>query len=333
MPHSWLKDIATMRRFLAIATVLTLFCPSAAVRAAEEGYPVKPIRFIVPFPPGGNADAIARPLADKLSERWGQQVVIDNRSGGGGIIGESLAAQAVPDGHTILYVSISHAVNSSLYKKLPFDPAKDLEPVVLAVSVPNMLVVHQGVAARSVAELIELAKARPGQLNYASSGNGTSQHLAGELFKRRAGVDIVRVAYKGSALASVDFLAGRIEMMFDVITSCVRYVATGRVRALGITSAKRSDLFPNVPAISESVPNYELTGWQGVLVPARTPPAIVKKLNEALVEILKSKEIRDKFTSIGADPVASTPQEFKTLIAKERAKWGTILKQAGIEAE
>lgn len=333
MRHSRLTCLVTMCRGFCVAAGLLLLALSAAAGAADAAYPVKPIRFIVPFPPGGNADAIARPLADKLNERWGQQVVIDNRGGAGGVIGESLAAQAVPDGYTILYVSISHAVNRSLYKKLPYDPGKDFEPVVLAVSVPNMLVVHQSVAARSVGELIELAKARPGQLNYGSSGNGTSQHLAGELFKRRAGVDIVRVAYKGSALAGIDFLAGRLEMMFDVITNCVRYVATGRVRALGITSAKRSSLFPNVPAIAEFVPDYELTGWQGILVPARTPPAIVKKLNDALVDILRSKEIRDKFTSIGAEPVASTPQEFKTLIAKETARWGQILKQAGIEAE
>ncbi|MCW5603733.1 MAG: tripartite tricarboxylate transporter substrate binding protein [Burkholderiales bacterium] len=322
-----------MRTLLCVAAGLSLYALGIAAWAADAAYPVKPIRFIVPFPAGGNADAIARPLADKLAERWGQQVVIDNRGGAGGVIGESLAAQALPDGYTILYVSIAHAVNRSLHKKLPYDPVKDFEPVVLAVSVPNMLVVHQAVPARSVVELIELAKARPGQLNYGSSGNGTSQHLAGELFKRRAGVDIVRVAYKGSAAAGIDLVAGRIEMMLDVITNCVRYVATGRVRALGITSAERSSLFPNVPAIGEFVPGYELTGWQGILVPARTPPAIIKKLNDALVDILRSKDIRDKFTSIGANPVANTPHEFKTFIAKERVKWELILKQAGIEAE
>ncbi|MDB5809647.1 MAG: hypothetical protein JWN94_1769 [Betaproteobacteria bacterium] len=322
-----------VRNCVFAAAGFSLLTLSAVTRAADQSYPVKPIRFIVPFPAGGNADAIARPLADKLNERWGQQVVIDNRGGAGGVIGESLTAQAAPDGYTILYVSISHAVNPSLYKKLPYDPIKDFEPVVLAVSVPNMLVVHQGVAARSVGELIEMAKARPGQLNYGSSGNGTSQHLAGELFKRRAGVDIVRVPYKGSALASVDFLAGRLEMMFDVITNCVRYVATGRVRALGITSTKRSSLFPNVPAIAETVPGYDLTGWQGILVPARTPPAIIKRLNEALVDILRSKDVRDKFMSIGADPVAGTPQEFKALIASEIIRWKDVMKQAGIEAE
>ncbi len=315
---------------MAGAVLLSL---GAAAYAADPAYPAKPIRFIVPFPAGGNADAIARPLSEKLSERWGQQVVIDNRGGAGGVIGESLTAQAVPDGHTILYVSISHAVNPSLYRKLPYDAVKDFEPVTLAVSVPNMLVVHQNVPAHTVPELIALAKAKPGQLNYGSSGNGTSQHLAGELFKRRAGVDIVRVAYKGSTLAGVDFLAGRIEMMFDVITNCVRYVATGRIRPLGITSAKRSSLFPNVPSIGEFVPNYELTGWQGILAPAGTPPAIVKKLNTALVEILRSSDVREKFFAIGAEPVGSTPQEFKTLIGKEIVKWGQVMKQAGIEAE
>ena len=333
MRRSWLMGLLSVRSYFSVAAGFSLLTFSAAAFAADPSYPAKPIRFIVPFPAGGNADAIARPLADKLNERWGQQVVIDNRGGAGGVIGETLTAQAVPDGYTILYVSMSHAVNRSLYKKLPYDPVRDFEPVVFAVSVPNMLVVHQGVAARSVAELVELAKARPGQLNYGSSGNGTSQHLAGELFKRRAGVDIVRVAYKGSALAGIDFLAGRVEMMFDVITNCVRYVATGRVRALGITSAKRSSLFPNVPAIAEFVPGYELTGWQGILVPARTPPVIVKKLNGTLVDILRSKEIQDKFTSIGAEPVASTPQEFKTFIAAEIIKWGQVLKEAGIEAE
>lgn len=327
------QRVAGSRSIVFAVTAIALLTFSLAAVAADLSYPAKPIRFIVPFPAGGNADAIARPLADKLSERWAQQVVIDNRGGAGGIIGAGLTAQAAPDGYTILYVSMSHAVNRGLFKKLPYDPVKDFEPVVFAVSVPNMLVVHPGFAARSVPELIAMAREKPGQLNYASSGNGTSQHLAGELFKSKAGVNIARIAYKGSALAGVDLMAGRIEIMFDVITNSVRYIAAGRVRALGITSAKRSGLFPNVPAIAEFVPGYELTGWQGILVPSRTPPAIIKKLNDELVSILRSKEIHDKFTSIGADPVAGTPQEFKTFIAAEIVKWGQVLKQAGIEAE
>lgn len=322
-----------MFQCVVTAAAIAFLSPWTAVSAADSQYPVKPIRFIVPFPPGGNADAIARPLAEKLAERWGQQVVIDNRGGAGGIIGESLTAQAAPDGYTILYVSMSHAVNGALYKKLPYDPVKDFEPVVLAVSVPNMLVVHQGVAARSVPELIELAKSQSGKLNYGSSGNGTSQHLAGELFKRRAGVDIVRVPYKGSALAGVDFLGGRLDMMFDVITSCVRYMATGRVRALGITSAKRSNLFPDVPSIAEFVPGYELNGWQGVLLPAHAPASLTRKLNAALVEILKSREMAEKFRAIGAEPVGSTPEEFKTLIGKEIVKWTQVAREANIKAE
>jgi len=313
--------------------VLSALFAFFAAAAAAADYPVRPIRMIVPYPPGGNADIVARTIAQKLGESLGQQIVIDNRGGAGGLIGEELAAKAVPDGYTIALVAVSHAVNPALTRNLPFDPQRDFMPVTMAVSVPNLLVVHPQLPAQSVPELISLAKAKPGSLSYGSSGNGTSLHLAGELFKRMAGVDIVRIVYKGSALAATDLFAGRIHLMFDVITTGLTNTKAGRVRALGVTSPRRTPVAPDIPAIAEFLPGYATTGWQGILVPRGTPAPVVARLNKEIVSLLKAPEVRERFLAMGAEPAGSSPAEFGAFIRSETAKWTKLLHDAGIKAE
>lgn len=301
--------------------------------AQKSAYPTRPIRFIVPFPPSGGTDILARHIADKLTQGLGQQVVVDNRVGAGGILGEDLAAKAAPDGYTIVLVAISHAVNPSLYKKLPYDAVKDFAPVGLLVSVANILVVTPGVPARSVPELIALAKAKPGALNYGSAGNGSSPHLAGELFKAVAGVEIVRVSYRGGALALTDLLGARIQLMFAVIPTGLPLAKAGRLRALAVTSAKRSAAAPDLPSISEFVPSYEFIGWQGVLAPAGTPKSVVATLNREIVKILHMPDARNRFASDGFEVIGGTPEDFSEFLKSELAKWSKLLRDAGIRAE
>lgn len=304
-----------------------------SVAAQKSAYPTRPIRFIVPFPPSGGTDILARYIADKLTEGLGQQVVVDNRVGAGGILGEELAAKSAPDGHVIVLVAISHAVNPGLYKKLPYDTVKDFAPVGLLVSVPNILVVNPGVPVKSVPELIALAKAKPGALNYGSAGNGSSPHLAGELFKAMAGLEIVRVSYRGGALALTDLLGARIQLMFAVIPTGLPLAKTGRLRALAVTSAKRSAAAPDLPTISEFVPGYEFIGWQGVLAPAGTPKSIVATLNREMVKILHMPDARNRFSSEGFEVIGGTPEDFSAFLKSELVKWSKLLRDAGIRAE
>jgi tripartite-type tricarboxylate transporter receptor subunit TctC len=320
-------------RFCLIATMVTTALLAGLASGAGADYPSRPIRLIVPYPPGGNADIVARIIAQKLGENLGQQIVIDNRGGAGGLIGEELAAKAVPDGYTIALVAVSHAVNPGLHKNLPFDPQRDFAPITLAVSVPNLLVVHPQLPAKSVPELIALAKAKPGSLSYGSSGNGTSLHLSGELFKVMTGIDIVRVVYKGSALAATDLFGGRIHLMFDVITTGLANTKAARVRALGVTSPKRSPVAPEVPAIAEFVPGYATTGWQGFLAPRGTPAPIIGLLNKQIVAILKSPEISERMLAMGAETVGGSPAEFSAFIRVEMARWSALLRNAGIKGE
>jgi tripartite-type tricarboxylate transporter receptor subunit TctC len=320
-----------MRRFVLIQIAVASMLAIGAAAAAD--YPARPIRMIVPYPPGGNADIVARTIAQKLGESLGQQVVVDNRGGAGGLIGEELAAKAAPDGYTIALVAVSHAVNPALNKSLPYDPQRDFLPITMAVSVPNLLVVHPQLPAQTVPELVALAKAKPGALSYGSSGNGTSLHLAGELFKSLARVDIVRVVYKGSALAATDLFAGRIHLMFDVITTGLVNTRAGRVRALGITSPKRSPVAPDVPANAEFLPGYAMTGWQGLLAPRGTPVQVVALLNRHIVAILKAPDVRERFLAMGAEPSPSSAAEFAVFIKGETAKWTKLLHDAGIRSE
>ena len=312
-----------------VAVTSLLFC---GVLAHGGTYPEKPVRFIVAYPAGGGADLIARVVGQKLADSLLQSFVIDNRGGAGGMIGEELAAKSAPDGYTILLVSVSHVVNPHLYEKLTYDPLKDLVPVSLVVSVPNVLVVHNSVNVKSVPELIALAKARPGQLNYAAS-LGTSLHLAGELFKTMAGVDIVAVNYKSGGLAVNDLQAGRVQMAFSVIQTALSIVKSGRMQALAITSAKRSPVLPDLPTIAEFVPGYELTGWLGVVVPAGTSPAIVNKLSGEIAAIIRTPEVQSRLVSLGADPIGSTPEQFSSFRKLEFSKISKLMSRIKIKDE
>jgi hypothetical protein len=305
---------------------------AGATLAQVDAYPVKPVRFVVAFPPGGNADFIARIAGQRLSDALGRSFVIDNRGGAGGIIGEELVARSAPDGYTILLVSIAHVVNPALRKKLSYDPFKDLAPVSLVSAVPNALVVHTSVNVKTVPELIALAKSKPGSLNFASS-HGTSLHIAGELFKTMAGVDIVNINYKSGGVAIPDVEAGRVQLVFSVITTALSLARQGRTRVLAVTSAKRSQVAPELPAIAEFVPGYASTGWQGILAPAGTPPAIIAKLSAAIAEGMRRPEVRSGLLATGADPVGSTPGEFAAFRTVEFEKLSKLGVKAGIKAE
>lgn len=323
-----------MRQFMRRTGVLSLMLFGASTafltQASGADYPQKPIRLVVAYPAGGNADFIARTVAEGLTERIGQQVVADNRGGAGGIIGSSIVAKAQPDGYTLLYVSTSHAVNPSLHKKLPYDTIKAFEPIALVASVPNYLVVHPSVPVKSVPELIAYAKANPGKLNYAAS-LGTSLHVAGELFKAIADVDITRVFYKSGGIASADLQAGRVHMSFLAMSTGLNLVRAGRVRGLAVTSAKRSRLAPDVPAISEFLPGYAFTGWAGILAPAGTPQPIIARLNKEIVSSLNAEDTQKRLLSRGAEPEGSTPEEFRKFIASEVKRMSDLLSRAGIK--
>ena len=319
-----------MNTFIRIAMLFT-FAACAPLTHADN-YPSKPVRFIVAFPAGGNADLMGRLAAQKLTEGLGRSFVVDNRGGAGGMIAEEITARAVPDGYTLLMVSLAHTVTPAMNKKLAYDPVRDLIPVSLLVSVPNVLVVNKSVSAQSVPELIKLAKAKPGELNYASS-HGTTLHLAGELFKTMTGTDIVNINYKSGGLAAPDLEAGRVQMSFSVMTTAISMLKNGRVRALAVTSAKRSPALPDLPAIAEFVPGYEMTGWQGVLAPAGTPRAIVTRVSAELARAMRTPEVRAKLGSLGADPIGSTPEEFAAFRKAEFARMSTLVAKAGIKSE
>jgi tripartite-type tricarboxylate transporter receptor subunit TctC len=303
--------------------------------AKAQEYPSKPIRLVVPFAAGGATDVLARLVGERLTASLGQQVVVDNRPGAGGNIGSDIVARAEPDGYTILMGAVgTHAINPSLYPKMPYDPVKDFAPVTLVASVPNVLVVNPEVPAKSVQELIDLAKAKPGELNFASSGNGTSIHLSGELFKAMTGTDIVHVPYKGSGPAVTDLLGGQVQMMFDNMPSSLPHVKAGKLRALGVTSAKRSPALPEVPTIAEAgVPGYDATSWFGILAPAGTPEPVVTRLQGAIVQALGEPEMRQRMADLGAEPVGDTPAEFGQFIAAEIAKWAKVVNDAGVKLE
>jgi tripartite-type tricarboxylate transporter receptor subunit TctC len=299
--------------------------------ALAQGYPAKPIKIVVPFTPGGTTDVLARAVGQKLTANWGQPVVIDNRPGAGGNIGSEVVAKAAGDGYTLLMGTIStHGINPSLYTKLPFDAVKDFAPVSLVARVPNVLVLHPSVPANSVKELIALAKAKPGQLNFASSGNGTSIHLSGEMFKTMAGVQMSHIPYKGSAPALTDLLGGQVSLMFDNMPTALPHVKAGRLKALAVTTAKRSPALPELPTVAESgLPDFEATSWFGVLAPAATPKEIVNKLSGEIAKILKTPDVQAQLSGQGAEPVGSTAEEFATHIKSEMAKWAKVVKESG----
>jgi len=321
------------RAALSLAATLAILAPHAA--RAADAYPAKPVRFVVAFPPGGGTDIIARAIAQKLAERIAQQVVVDNRPGAGGNIGTDIVAKSAPDGYTMLMGSAGPlAINASLFGKMPFDPIKDLAPVTLAASTPNVLVVHPSLRAATVKELIALAKARPGEINFASSGHGTPAHLAGELFNSMVGVKMVHVPYKGAAPALADLLGGQVQLMFSTMPPALPHVKDGKLRALAVTSAKRSPAAPDLPTLDEiALPGFEANTWHGVVVPAGTPATIVARLNREIVAILHLPDVVERFSSQGAEALGSTPEEFAAYIRSETLKWAKVVRDSGAKAE
>jgi len=300
-----------------------------------QTYPNKPIRLIVPFPPGGGNDVIARVIAQKLTERFGQQVVVDNKAGANGIVGLQALMQAPPDGYTIAVGAAGPmAVNPSLYEKLPYDPLKDFAHITNMVNFPLLLVTHTSVPAKNIQELIALAKAKPQQLYFASPGSGNSGHLAGELFNAMAQVKTVHVPYKGQGPALSDLITGQVQMLYSSIPSVVNQIKSGQLNAVAVGSAKRLASMPDIPTIAESgVPGYEAYSWVGMLAPAKTPKDIVNKLNAEIVDILKRKDVADKLNQQGAIPVGDTPEQFASYIKAEIEKWGGVVRSANIKAD
>jgi tripartite-type tricarboxylate transporter receptor subunit TctC len=290
---------------------------------------------IVAFPPGGGTDILGRMLAQRLGETLGQNVVVENRGGAGGNVGTEAAARAVPDGYTILMGNVApNAINVSLYRNLPFDPVADFAPVSLVAATPNVLVVHPSTAARTVKELIALARARPGALNFASAGNGSSSHLAGELFRVLAGAEIVHVPYKGAGPAMLDVLSGQVQLYFATLPAALPHVKSGKLAAVAVTSARRSPALADLPTVAESgVPGYEASTWYGVLAPARTPAGVIERLHGDIVKILAQPEFRERLQAQGFDLVGSSPEEFRAAIRSEIAKWGKVVRDAGIRPD
>src|SRR5262245_11341749 len=318
---------------MMIRAALLLAAISAAAHA--DVYPSHPIRFVVAFPPGGGTDIIARSIAQKLSERLSQQVVVDNRPGAGGNIGTDIVAKSAPDGYTMLMGSAGPlAINSSLFKSMPFDPIRDLAPVTLAASTPNVLVVQPSLNVTTAKELIALAKTKPGQINFASSGFGTPAQLAGELFNSMAGVKLVHVPYKGAAPALADLLGGQVQIMFSTMPPALPHVKEGKLRALAVTSLKRSPAAPELPTVGEAaLPGFEANTWHGVVLPAAASPTIVARLNREIVAILHLPDVVERLSNQGAEAVGSTPDEFAAYIKAEAIKWAKVVRESGAKAE
>ena len=321
----------------AVGALAQTAAPSAAssVASSVASYPSKPIRLVVPFPAGGSLDVVARAIGQKLSEAWGQPVIIDNRPGAGGNIGADLVAKSAPDGYTILEGALStHAVNVSLYSKMPYDPIKDFEPITLVAVTPNVLVLNPSVPVNSVQELIAYAKANPGKLSFGSGSNGSAGHLAGELFKTEAGVDMVHVPYKGGAPAMQDLLGGNIQLMFDNLANSMQQVRAGKLKALAVTTAQRSSLVPDLPTLAETgLPGFDIYTWWGFMAPAGTPKEIIVKWNTEVTRILRTPEMKAFFAQQGAEPAPDTPDQFMALIKGEIPKYAKIVKASGAKVD
>lgn len=319
---------------VAVSLLATSQLCAAANPAELETYPTKPIRMVVPYSPGGGTDILARLIGAKLSESWKQPVVIDNRPGGGTVIGTELVARAPADGHTILIGTGTHTVNATLYPKLPFDPIRDFEPVTLLAVAPNVMVVHPSLPVKTAKEFISFAKARPKQINYASSGNGGTGHLAMEMLKQMARIDVVHVPYKGGGPALNAVLSGEVSALINNMIATVPQIRAGRVRALGVTTGKRSATLPDVPSLAESgLPGFEASGWFGVFVPAGTSAQIVNRLANELGRIMKLPDVEQNLVRQGAEAIGNPPKEFAGFVRSETARWRKVLKAANITAD
>jgi tripartite-type tricarboxylate transporter receptor subunit TctC len=316
-----------------LLTALALVLGLCTAVVASDVYPTKPVRLIVPFPPGGSNDIVGRMIGAQLGERLGKQVIIDNRAGAGGTLGTEIAAKSPPDGYTVLMISAAYAFNSALYK-LPYDPAKAFVPVSMLGTGPNVLAVFPGLPVNSLKELIALAKAKPGQLNYAAAGVGSFQHLASELFKMTAGVDLVGVQFKGGAPATIDVVAGHTQISLGSLIQALPHIRSGKLKALAVSGAKRTQVLPEVPTMAEAgLPGYEAYNWWGLVAPAGTPPAVVERLHKELAVILTSEETKKRLAAEGAEAVQMSSAEFGTFVANETVKWGRVVKEANIKAE
>jgi tripartite-type tricarboxylate transporter receptor subunit TctC len=314
---------------IAVASLLLAFAGSGAA----QDYPTKPVRLIIPFPPGGSNDVVGRMIATQLSERLGKQVVVDNRGGAGGVIGSEMAANAPNDGYTLLMISLAHAVNPWLYK-LNYDPKKSFVPVSALASGPNVLAINPTLPVGSVKELVALAKQKPGELHYATAGVGSFQHLGSELFKLMAGIDVVHVPFKGGGPAMIDVIGGHTKFLLGSLIQTTPHIRSGKLKALGTGGAKRSPVLPDVPTIAEAgVPGYEATNWWGIMAPAGTSPAIVAKLHTEIAAVLASEETRKRFDAEGASVIQMSSTDFGKFIDEETAKWGKVVKEAKIKAE
>jgi tripartite-type tricarboxylate transporter receptor subunit TctC len=322
-----------MKKIMALIAACVL-----PLMAAAQEYPGKPIRFVVPYPPGGASDVTARVLGQKMADAWGQQVVVDNRAGANGIIALEYVAKAAPDGYTILMANLGpNAINPGVYSKLPYDAVKSFAPVTLTTIVPQVIVANPYLPAKNVKELVALAKAKPGELTFGNGGNGSSNHLAMELFASMAGVKMSAIAYKGDVPAMTDAAAGQVMLALPTVLAAMPFLNSGKLKAVAVTTKKRVAALPNVPTVAESgVPglaDYESVSWGGVMAPAGTPAPVVQKLNAEIVRILKLPDVRDRMTALGADIVGSTPQEFAAYLQDEIAKWGKVAKQAGVKLD
>lgn len=324
-----------MRVILSILVVAACTTAMHSAAYAADTYPVKPVRLIVPFPPGGPADGLARTVGDRLSASLGQSVIVDNRPGAGGNIGMELAAKAAPDGYTLVLAPAGNlTVNPSLYRNVPYDVARDFAPVTVIAAVPNLLVVNPGVPAQSLAELIQYAKDNPGRLNFSSPGSGSGAHLAGELLKSAAGIDLVHVPYNGIAPAVTAVVAGDVQLMFAGASSALPHVSAGKLRALAVASPKRIAAAPMLPTLDESgLPGFDVTSWYSIVAPAGTPPAVIERLQREIARALNNADVRARLTGLGAEPIGNSPAEFAVMLKSETAKWSKIVKDANIKAE
>jgi tripartite-type tricarboxylate transporter receptor subunit TctC len=323
-------------RIQQFAAIAWCACATFAISAASaQTWPAKPLRFISPFAPGGGADITSRVIAQKLTEALGQQVLVDNRGGAGGMIGVDLGAKAPPDGYTMVLGTIGPiAINPGLYAKMPYDPVKDLAPVTLAADALNVLVVHPALPVKNVKELVALGRARPNQLNFGSSGPGATDHLAGELFNMLTGTKMVHVPYKGGAPAMLDLMAGNVQVIFATVSTAIGQIKSGRIRALGMTGTKRFVLMPKLPTIAEAgVPAFAVNNWYGVLVPAGTPKEIVTRLNAEIVKVLQMPDAKQRLLESGIEATPSTPEQFAAYIQSETKKWAKVVKDAKIKVE